>query len=665
MRTKVTLILLLLNVALFAFIYYTRVDDVVKDTAILGPETSNIQTLVIATASADTPVKKIERGGPDVAWTLTEPLQWPAKEHAVHRIISELQQLRPDASFAVSTIEKAGQTLDNYGLEKPLITLTYTPAATTPNTTPKSVVLKIGSATPAGNRIYILSPDGEQIHVVNRSLAESLSLPLEDLRADTLFSIQVFEVRTFKLQPPGNAVATSINYDNNRFVFQSPFKDNDVRANKAETVLTINKLQALRVKEFLDPRTIDNTRTGLAAPSLQITLIGNNRRETLLLGSTVEPTSTNPPPVTTPGADSSPTIEYYAKMEDKAPIFKIALPVKLVETLDNAQEDLRDRQVLDFDPANVTTVTLSAPNTPQVTLQRLDSAAPGSATTSWQVVRNNGESGPQTYPADHERIAKLLEKLARLSAEKFVDDAPSASALEDFGFNRPAREISLTLARPQPGAAGTVTTLQIGAKSEDDPVTFAKLTSHRYIYRVASSILADTPTTVLAYRNRLIRELPVGAQITALKLTSLDPASNNAVLLDVTLPLSDTATPDVLPPQRRAAIEALASQLRSLRAKNLLREEFPTNLSIAGVQRPWRYRLDTTLTLVGGASTQTTTHTLYFTERLGGTTQYVGSPDLLLVFEAEQPLIDTLFTLVYGSKDPGPTPEPPVTPKTP
>lgn len=657
MRTKVTLILLLLNVALFAVIYYTRNNIVAKDTAILGPETSNIHTLSIAIAGSDTPIK-IERGT-DVAWTLTQPLQWPANEYAVNRIVIELQQLRPYSSFDIEAIGKSGQSLADYGLEKPPIVLTYTPAATAPNATPKSFVLKIGDPTPAGNRLYILSPDGKQIHVVNRSLAESLALRIEDLRADTLFTIPVFEARTFKLQPPGNAVSTSINYDNdnNRWVFQSPFKANDVRANKTATEIVINKLQSLRVKEFLDPINTDSTRTGLTTPDLQITLIGNNRRETLLLGTQVEPAKPNP------ATDAPQTVEYYAKMEDKTPIFKVALPTDLLESLHTAQESLRDTRVLDFDPANVTTITLSAPNTPQVTLQRLEAVAPGSTAALWQVVRNNSESGPQTYPADRERIDKLLEALARLSAERFVNDAPTASDLEEFGFNRPAREIALTLSRPQPGAASTVTTLQIGSKSETDPIAFAKLASQPYIYRVAPGILANTPTATLAYRDRLIRELPAGAQITSIKLTDLN---NKALLLDVTLPLPETSEQEpALPPQRRTTIEALASELRSLRAKNLLREEFPVSLNIEGKEHPWRYRLDTTLALFGGTGTQTTSNALYFSERTGGTTQYVGSPDLLLVFEAEQPLIDTLFALVYGSKDPGPVPEPPAAAKTP
>jgi len=49
MRTKVTLLLLFLNVALFAYIYYQRVEGKhPEQNLVLGPETANIQILEIA-----------------------------------------------------------------------------------------------------------------------------------------------------------------------------------------------------------------------------------------------------------------------------------------------------------------------------------------------------------------------------------------------------------------------------------------------------------------------------------------------------------------------------------------------------------------------------------------------------------------------------------------
>ena len=102
--------------------------------------------------------------------------------------------------------------------------------------------------------------------------------------------------------------------------------------------------------------------------------------------------------------------------------------------------------------------------------------------------------------------------------------------------------------------------------------------------------------------------------------------------------------------------------MRTLRAKNYLREEYTNTIAVAGNERPWHFRLDATLSLVGSGAAQTTVSALYFSERAGGTTQYVGSPDLNLVFEAEQPLLDAFFAVAYGPKDPGPSEPKPAEP---
>jgi len=662
MRTKVTLLLIFLNAGLFFYIFQFRRTQENRQSdknLVLGPETANIQTLEISAASDAASPIKIERIAD--TWMLAKPLQWPANEFAVTRIISELQQLQPYATFTVTDLAQTGQSLADYGLEKPPLTLTFTAANAPGSPAAKPITLKIGAPTKVGNRLYVLSPDGKSIHVVNHSLAESLSLHLEDLRADTLFTIPVFEVRAFRIQPPAPAAGIRISNDNttNRWLFESPFKTNNVRANKTATVLAINELHKLKVKTFLDRQHTDTIRTGLATPELQITLNGNNRHETLLVGLPVETGEAKATSAAASAGDpsASPTVEYYAQMDDKSPVFTVAIATALLEKLRDAQEKLRDPHILDLEPATVTAITLSAPNQSDVTLQRLESPTP--ATAPWQFVRHNGEHGPQTLSADRELVERLLQKLTELTAERFVDDAPSTAALEDFGFNRPARQIAISRAKAQAGAA---VTLQIGATSGAESSVYAKLLGQPYVYRVSTEILQDTPVSLLAYRDRLVRELPAGAQITGLKLTDI---AADAILLETTLAKPASTTGTMAAKTSREAIDALVTQLRTLRAKIYLREEFTNTVAVGSEERPWHYRLDITLSLVGGTAAQTTISTLYFSERTGGTTQYVGSPDLGVIFEAAQPLLDTFFVVAYGPKDPGPTVPPTTAPTGP
>jgi len=159
-----------------------------------------------------------------------------------------------------------------------------------------------------------------------------------------------------------------------------------------------------------------------------------------------------------------------------------------------------------------------------------------------------------------------------------------------------------------------------------------------------------------------LRELPAGARLTALKLTEI---SSNTTVIDVSLdeaghPPAGTKNPE--------AIAAILASLRTLRAKEFVLDQFADKVAIAGEERPWRYRLEATATLVGGAGEQTSVTTLFLTSRVGGGQQLAGSPatEYNAVFSIEQPLLDALWTITESPHDPGPLPaSPPVPAPTP
>ncbi|MDF9827279.1 hypothetical protein M2103_001989 [Ereboglobus sp. PH5-5] len=643
MRTKITIVLLLLNAALFYYIFYVRQHDIGdrETTTILGSEASNIQAITIEDPDQPGSAIHLVRQGDN--WTISSPVEWPANPFAVRPIIADLQRLYSITSFTVQDLVKSGQTLDEYGLEKPKRILTFTPASL-PGLPVNPVTLKIGAPTQAGNRLYILSPDGQRVHIVMRSLAESLNVRLDTLRADTLFTIDVFEARSLNIEPAAGS-RVRFRRDNERWALEAPIQ---ARASKTGTEITINDLRGLRVDRFLDTAdTAAPARDSLALPALRVTVEGNNRSETLLIGDRLE----KAPSAASGGEDTEPAAEYYAQLDGRKAYFIVRIPDILVKTLRDAQQDLRDRHILDFNRANVTSITIAAAQQTEVVLQRLEATGnPESA--PWQIIRRT-DHGPQITPADHDAVVRLLDSLAGLrvlqdgtEGKGFVNDAPSDAEKENYGFTmRPAREITLNF------AAAPALTLQVGSGAstvaETAGNTYARVTNQNYIYRVSPDILDELPANPLAYRDRVIRELPAGAQITALKLTDL---ARRVVVMDAAFPLEPGTV-------GREAIESLSAQLRTLRAKRFTSDDFANTIYVAGEERSWAYQLEMTITLSGGAAARTDTDSLFVAARSGGTTQYIGSPQYRVIFEAEQSLIDALHTITYGPRDPGP-PEP-------
>jgi len=133
MRTKVTLILIFLNVALFGFIFYVRpkfdIEEKIKATRtrVLGPESADIQSLTLVAGPQTTALAR--RGE---AWSITAPFNWPANPHAVSSILKELQLLEHETSFLVADLPKTGMTLADYGLDHPAASIAFTTTAPPP-----------------------------------------------------------------------------------------------------------------------------------------------------------------------------------------------------------------------------------------------------------------------------------------------------------------------------------------------------------------------------------------------------------------------------------------------------------------------------------------------------------------------------------------------------
>ena len=285
MRTKVTLVLIFLNVALFFFIFKferqwrTEAASLEARRRLLGAEAADIRALTITTANHAGEFT-LERQRDH--WMLKKPFEWPANRAAVDAILNDLQLLENETSFAVKDLGKSGLSLADYGLDNPKLTLEFRSGSTAA----PPVKLLIGDVTKAGNRLYVLAPSGDRVHVVNRSLVDTLSQPLERLRSEAVLTIPVFEARTLTLQPTqsddNRAGAASVlrirlRKDNaGRWSFETPI---GARASKLAVDKAVNELNALRVKSFpANPPTVTMVDLPLRLASAKT----NSQRRTLL-----------------------------------------------------------------------------------------------------------------------------------------------------------------------------------------------------------------------------------------------------------------------------------------------------------------------------------------------------------------------------------------------
>ncbi|HLP01079.1 MAG TPA: hypothetical protein VK163_03570, partial [Opitutaceae bacterium] len=184
-----------------------------------------------------------------------------------------------------------------------------------------------------------------------------------------------------------------------------------------------------------------------------------------------------------------------------------------------------------------------------------------------------------------------------------------------------------------------------------------RLADAQFVYLVRAGIVDELPVAARHFRLRTLRDLPPGARITGLSLRRL---ADNAVVFTRELASGQTWETALATdkPELQTAVQQLLTELRTLRARDFVRDTFSTTLEVDGQPRPWAYQLDATIALSGAGegNEQRVTSTLLLGEREGGASQLVGSAEFNTVFHATQPLLDALFALTFGPRDPGAPP---------
>lgn len=621
MRLKLTLVLLLLNLTLFSAIFYLEKGasselSYEAQRRLVLPAGSVEETDALEIDGAGLPTRwRLSRQ--TEGWMLTEPVQWPANHYAVESILNQLRFMTWETRFDVADIARSGRTLADYGLETPRVVLTIRKGE-------EVTEIRIGAPTQIGNRLYVLSPDQQEVFVVGRDLVRAVSLNLDELRSSAVFTISPYQVRSLGINNTGGARVRLVKRGEGQWEFESPIR---VNASTGAVESLLAELLSADVSRFLPS---DPAQQGLLNPRVRVVVEAIDSRQTLLIGNRTPDNST----------------EVFARLESTPAVFTI--PAALAERLERAQELLREPYFNRFKPSELTELQISVSDL-SITLQKLE-------TGQWQVQRQpGGNSGITSWPAEPVVIRELLDELANLSAISFVTDAPAEADLQTYGFKTPSRRVVLKL-------NGTQRVLLLGDIIHRTNTLYAKLEGDPYIYEVSSAILQLLRPNPLFYRIRQLEQLPQAAEVASLRLSQLPAESPVAELSRQKGQTWDTVL-EASELKRATALQAVIKFIRSSQVQTYISTSFSESMPLDQQDSiPWRWRLDAELDVPSGTGeTRTRNLSFYFTERLGGTTQFGGSPEHQVTFLLTQELIDALDVLTFDR--PVPPAEAPTVPE--
>ncbi|MGI9109801.1 MAG: DUF4340 domain-containing protein [Opitutales bacterium] len=452
-----------------------------------------------------TPAKLILSEGPErivlekrnSAWRLTEPFDWPANIWTVQRLLDELRFVTAEAGFDAAEAKANGSGLKDYGLETPRWTLKIT------SETGATVEARIG-VQPSTRHHFLLTDDGKRIIPLPEAMAAALATKPESYRVDKIFEIADFEARAVSIRhrsKDGESV-TGLTAEARQRVgrrvqlpewrFETPY---DALADADATARAVADLTNLRASKFV---ALADDVTGLNAPALRLSLEGNSRRQVLLVG--------NPAP-------GQPTM-LFARLEENSSVFLVE--ARQLNDWFAARETLAASRPADFDPALVTGFTIAAGGR-TITLHRLEGAA---AEARWEIPVAPGSTATKRREADAKIVARFLDAVSQLRATR------RKSAVG--GVSVPA---VMTLTNPGTASIQTVE-LEFGTDRilltfTDDP---DKGAGTRVVHAKGSPLAAVCDVSLLngghqnvepqAWRKRAVAELPQGARVSGLRLTS-------------------------------------------------------------------------------------------------------------------------------------------------
>ena len=467
----------------------------------------------------------------------------------------------------------------------------------------------------------MLGPQGNRIYVVNRGSIDGLLLSLSDLRKREIFEIPVFEVNEMSLQirstGSGGTDDLKVRLAKKKGVwaFEAPLY---AQANPAQVANTINTLATVTVTDFLNEGDYEVSVTGLDNPFMRVTLFGNKRRQTPLLGNSVQ---------TSELAGE----HYFAQIEGNPAVFTVSA-VPFTELL-AAQEDLRERNFVDFGGKVIDSIYISE-GTRQTRLQKLENG-------TWQVLesRSNGKIEPRR--ADSQIVQELIDSIQRLRAVEFAVDSPTSVDLERLGFNTPRRVVELFF------EGDDQIRLEIAYPDDENAKLYARTDQAEFIYGVdRRSTLVALPLNALHYRNRSLVVLPKSATVQNVEISFTDASKPILNMRRSSLDQLWSGDYGDLSDDQKKAFETIEASIQNFRVKTYLKDFYADGYPLEhGSNIPWEIRIVAEVLYPGSGDGQIREFEYTFTKRLSGTSQIGGSEAQSTMFEIPQEFIEAIYTL--------------------
>jgi hypothetical protein len=494
MNFRTTIILLVLLAAGGVFVFVANKHASTTDTAptsfdakgkkLFDQKADDITKLAIHPSDAG--AKTVVLSKQDGNWKLVQPVAWGADSFEARNLVDSIVDLRSQGG-----VDLDSANLSSTGLDHPRFTIEAT------DTTGKTTKLDVGNRSALGNDLYVKVGDDKSGQLVSGgSLADKLDKGLDKL-ADSLRDKQLVKVSS------STAKMLEVTHKDQKLSLVKEGEDWKIVAPRqapADSSAVSDLLFAvtdLKADSYVDPTSPEVSDADFEHPKATIFLSAS--------APATQPAATQPAGTTiTFGQFASVDRDkIYVKLSDPPIIARAAMTQSSLERITGASSlTLRDKKVLDIDPANVTSITLAIdhPSTTQPTTHPAEQSeftlarrkekpavfGPLPAPATQPASTQTASSQPTTEPASQPAVAStqpaskwvvesggsgdavdadvdaLLGALHPLTATKFLDMPPTTQPAGTYALTLHTGPASgkgpedFSLRFTNPGATGSV-----------------------------------------------------------------------------------------------------------------------------------------------------------------------------------------------------------------
>ena len=467
MKLRTTLVLLIIAVALGAFIF--GLDRWSRSTRERGERATHVVSVTRANIQGFTirdgdELIRIRAEGD--AWKMIAPWQDDADAGVVDQLLDAIQSLRPeDVITDFGRIEKKRQMLKDFGLNKSRLRLKL-------DGKQMPAEFLFGLDTAVQGESYLRIADDDAVYVVNNDLKNIVSKNPEDFRDHRMTPFLTTLINRAIFRVSGGEIELAKEQDN--WLLVRPIKG---RASNDAVVDILTRMNQTQIAKFVSGNNSNPGSFGLDSPSNVVTLFGDDGKKVeIQIGG---PVPSNPDSV-------------YAGLPQRKSVVEVG---KAFANLFNiTPNDLRDRKIARMNPDLIDRVTIETADKPKIVLGRDESR--------WRFL------SPTSAPANADNISRLIQGINNGEVSDFVSD--TATDLTKYGLDQPKLKITFSSYSSENTAeanAGETVLATLAFGNSENGVIYARLEEEPYIFSISNQVFSTLPTTEFSFQTLDILDL--------------------------------------------------------------------------------------------------------------------------------------------------------------